>query len=66
MAKQSRRCPLCQLREQAAISDEARIRDVSEDTWRLIAKGARILAEERRVREAASMARYHDVLETCA
>jgi hypothetical protein len=78
-----RRCPLCGLREEAAVSDESRRRDVSGDTWTLTPLGVATLAaqrrapglalrltraayEQRREREAASMRRYHDEMETPA
>ena len=64
--RESKRCPLCALREAAAISDEARQRETGADVWSLTSKGVRLLARTRRQREAASMARYHDERETCA
>jgi hypothetical protein len=55
--QEAKRCPLCGLRQSAAISDEARTRETGGDTWRLTAKGARIL-EEMRQREATSYRNY--------
>ncbi len=40
-----KRCPLCGLRERAAVSEESRRRDVSQDTWRLTTLGERALIE---------------------
>ncbi len=40
----AKRCPLCRLRERAAVSEESRQRDVSEDTWTVTPLGAAVLA----------------------
>lgn len=63
----AKRCPLCGLREHAAVSDESRRRDVSLDTWSITPKGTALLATlalrthatERATREQAYWFAYH-------
>jgi hypothetical protein len=57
-AQDVKRCPLCGLREHAAVSDESRRRDVSADTWAITPLGRAWLAEWAQ-RERQYWDRYH-------